>query len=99
MVTDRGMSSTAINPLGARHTQSIALIARPAVEMHPAFAAALKKNKRASAIFKAFSPTNQREYLEWIAEAKRDETRETRIATAVDWLAEGKRRNWKHESR
>jgi len=48
--------------------------------------------------FEDFSSTNQREYLEWIADAKRDQTRETRIATAVEWLAEGKRRNWKYES-
>jgi uncharacterized protein YdeI (YjbR/CyaY-like superfamily) len=59
-------------------------------------AAALRKNKAAAANFKGFSPSCRREYVEWITEAKRDETRQKRIATAVEWLAEGKQRNWKY---
>jgi uncharacterized protein YdeI (YjbR/CyaY-like superfamily) len=64
----------------------------------PEFAAALKKNKKASAIFEAFSPSCKREYVEWIAEAKREETRDKRIAQAVEWIAEGKQRNWKYQN-
>jgi uncharacterized protein YdeI (YjbR/CyaY-like superfamily) len=61
------------------------------------FLARLKKNKMAHANFSAFSPSHQREYIEWITEAKRDETRERRVATAIEWIAEGKSRNWKYE--
>ena len=62
------------------------------------FSAALKKNKRALATFEAFSPSNKREYVEWITEAKREETRNKRLAQAVEWMAEGKARNWKYEN-
>ncbi len=59
--------------------------------------AALRKNKKAKAAFDGMSPSHQREYAEWIAEAKRDETRERRVEQAIAWLAEGKSRNWKYE--
>ena len=71
---------------------------RPALPMPAPFAAALARNKRARATFDAFSPSCRREYVEWIVEAKRDETRARRIATSIEWLAEGKKRNWKYES-
>ena len=48
--------------------------------------------------FYAFSPSHQREYIEWLTEAKREETRQKRLLQAVDWLAEGKPRNWKYLS-
>jgi uncharacterized protein YdeI (YjbR/CyaY-like superfamily) len=60
-------------------------------------AAALKKNKKANASFKAFPPSHKREYIEWITEAKGGDTRARRLKTAVDWMAEGKPRNWKYE--
>jgi uncharacterized protein YdeI (YjbR/CyaY-like superfamily) len=63
----------------------------------PALTAALKKNKKAQAAFDAFSPSHRREYVEWIAEAKQEATRERRIATAIEWLTEGKSRNWKYQ--
>jgi uncharacterized protein YdeI (YjbR/CyaY-like superfamily) len=59
-------------------------------------AAALKKNRQARTAFEGFSPSQQREYVDWITEAKRDETRQKRLAQAVEWLAEGKPRNWKY---
>jgi uncharacterized protein YdeI (YjbR/CyaY-like superfamily) len=59
-------------------------------------AAALKKNKPAAATWAKFPPSCRREYLEWITEAKRPETREKRLLTTVEWLADGKRRNWKY---
>jgi len=52
----------------------------------------------AAAQFAAMPPGCKREYCDWIAEAKRDETREKRVATAIEWIAEGKRRNWKYEN-
>ena len=60
--------------------------------------AALAKNRRALATFKSLSPSARRDYVEWVVEAKRPETRARRIATAVEWMAEGKRRNWKYEA-
>jgi uncharacterized protein YdeI (YjbR/CyaY-like superfamily) len=61
--------------------------------------AALKKNKKAQAAFAAFSPSKQRDYLEWLTDAKSDDTRRRRLATAVEWISEGKSRNWKYETR
>ena len=68
------------------------------VEVHPEFAEALAKAPKAKAALNGFSPSAQREYLEWIAEAKQDATRQKRIDTAVEWLSEGKKRNWKYEN-
>jgi uncharacterized protein YdeI (YjbR/CyaY-like superfamily) len=61
------------------------------------FAAALKKNKKAHEAFENFSYSHKKEYLEWITDAKRDETRQKRIATAIEWIEKGKSRNWKYE--
>lgn len=80
------------------------IAARPKVVKAPApaapaeFTKALKANKKAAAVFAGFSPSCKKEYVEWIADAKRDETRDKRIATAVEWISEGKRRNWKYEA-
>jgi uncharacterized protein YdeI (YjbR/CyaY-like superfamily) len=62
----------------------------------PYFAAALRRNKKAKATFDNFSHSHKREYVNWITEAKREETREKRIKTALQWLAEGKPQNWKY---
>jgi uncharacterized protein YdeI (YjbR/CyaY-like superfamily) len=59
--------------------------------------AALRKNKKALAAFEALSYSHKKEYVQWVAEAKREETRKKRTATTVAWLADGKPRNWKHE--
>jgi len=69
---------------------------RPAPPAPDDLLAALKKNKQAKATFEAFSPSCKREYVEWITEAKREETRQRRVAQAVEWMAEGKQRNWKY---
>lgn len=71
--------------------------ARPAIEAHPEFTAALAKNRAAARHFVGFAPSQQREYHEWITTAKRDATRAQRIASAVEWIAEGKHRHWKYE--
>jgi uncharacterized protein YdeI (YjbR/CyaY-like superfamily) len=64
-----------------------------------ALTAALKKKAGAASKFKAFSPSQQREYSEWIGEAKTDETRAKRIATAVEWIGQGKPRMWKYRTK
>ena len=60
--------------------------------------AALDANRAAAATFDGFPPSAQREYVEWVTESKRDETRIKRLAQSIEWLAEGKRRNWKYEN-
>ena len=59
-------------------------------------AARLKDNKKARATFEGFSPSNKREYVDWITEAKTEATRVKRLETTLEWLAEGKVRNWKY---
>ncbi len=71
--------------------------ARAALKTPPDFNSALGKNKKAAAVFAAFSTSSRKEYIEWIVDAKRPETREQRIATAVGWIAEGKQRHWKYQ--
>jgi uncharacterized protein YdeI (YjbR/CyaY-like superfamily) len=61
------------------------------------FIKALNKNKKAFQTFEAFSYSNKKEYTEWITEAKTDETRNKRIALAIEMMAEGKSRNWKYK--
>lgn len=58
--------------------------------------AAMKKNKKALAAYEGFAYSHRKEYVEWITEAKREETRKQRIATAIEWMAEGKSRHWKY---
>jgi uncharacterized protein YdeI (YjbR/CyaY-like superfamily) len=57
----------------------------------------LGKNKKAQAAFENLSPSHRREYVEWIVEAKRPETRLERLQTTVRWLVDGKSRYWKYE--
>lgn len=69
---------------------------RADIPMPAEFAAALDRHARAKATFDAFPKSQRREYLEWITEAKRPETRDKRIAESIEWLAEGKTRMWKY---
>ena len=59
-------------------------------------AAALRKNKKAQAAFELFSPSHKREYVEWITQARREETRTRRLQTAIEQISEGKPQNWKY---
>ena len=68
------------------------------IPMPDDFAAELAKLQGARERFDGWAPSHRREYLEWITEAKRPETRAKRIAQAAEWIAEGKKRNWKYES-
>jgi hypothetical protein len=69
---------------------------KPEATPSPAFAAALAADREAKAAFAAFPPSHRREYVEWIDEARREETRARRIAQAVEWIAQGKPRHWKY---
>lgn len=78
--------------------KTAARVPKPEMPIPPAFAAALKASPQAKAALEAFAPSHRREYVEWISEAKREETRDRRIAQAIEMLGEGKKRNWKYES-
>ena len=82
-----GMAST--TPTRKRATKKRA-------EMPEDFAAALKKNAKAGATFEAFTPGKRADYIEWVTGAKREATRQERIATSIIWLAEGKPHNWRY---
>lgn len=69
---------------------------RKPLEVPDYFSAALKKNARARKTFEDFASSKQREYVEWVTEAKREETRRERLATSIQWLSEGKARHWKY---
>lgn len=71
---------------------------KPPLEVPPAFLAAVKKNKKALATFQGFTPSKQKEYVEWYTEAKTEATRDKRLAQAIEWMAEGKSRNWKYQN-
>jgi uncharacterized protein YdeI (YjbR/CyaY-like superfamily) len=60
---------------------------------------ALRANKKAHATFNGFTPSKKKDYVFWIIGAKTAETRESRIETAVDWMAKGRSRNWKYEEK
>ena len=61
------------------------------------FMKTIGKNKKAAKVFEAFSSSHKREYVQWVMEAKTENTRNRRMATAIEWIAEGKGRNWKYE--
>lgn len=86
------LARTAPAPRKAKHEP------KPAPGMHPDFAVALEANPKAKKALDSFPPSAQRDYLEWISEAKQDATRAKRIATAVEWLSDGKRRHWKYQN-
>ena len=86
------LAKTAPAPRKVKHEPT------PPAEIHPEFAEALKANPGAQATLEGFSPSARREYVDWIAEAKQDKTRSKRIADAVQWLSEGKKRHWKYEN-
>ena len=86
------LAKSAPAPRKAKHAP------KPAPVMHADFAAALGKAPEAKAALDSFPPSAQRDYFEWIAEAKQDATRQKRIATAIEWLSEGKRRHWKYQN-
>ncbi len=70
---------------------------RPQLEAPPDLQTALSRHAAARKTFEAFPPGKQRDYIEWIVEAKREDTRSKRLAQTMEWLAEGKSRNWKYE--
>lgn len=85
-----------LNDTGAKITSVKKTSVKKEIKTPDDFLTALKKNKKAYANFEGFSPSHKREYVEWIIEAKREETRKSRIKQAIGWMAESKPRNWKY---
>ena len=88
----------ALNEAGVKKARPKAA-AKPAPTLPDDLSSLLAKRQHAAArkAWDSFPPGAQREYIEWIGEAKTDTTRQKRLATTLEWLAEGKRRNWKYE--
>lgn len=97
-ITKLVKQSAALNEAGIKVPKAVRAARKPVV-VPPELQAALKRNAAARKTFEAFSPSHQREYAEWIVEAKAEATRERRLATALEWLAEGKPRHWKYRRR
>lgn len=81
---------------GTKRAPTKAAAPRATLEVPDDLASALKKNAQARATFDGFAPGYRRDYIEWITEAKREDTRQRRLQQTVEWLAEGKPRNWKY---
>lgn len=88
--------AVALNEQGVKVPAPKKRARRNELDLPDYFVLALKKNKRALVTFESFSPSQKREYVEWITEAKREETRAQRLATAIEWISQGKPRNWKY---
>jgi uncharacterized protein YdeI (YjbR/CyaY-like superfamily) len=86
----------ALNEAGVKVPRPAKPATRKELIMPDFFKAALRQNRKAGAAFEKFSYSHKKEYIEWLAEAKREETRQKRLATALQWLAEGKPRHWKY---
>ena len=88
-------AAVALNEQGAK-------VPRPARKKRPPpkapadLVAAFRKSPKAKATYDAFSPSQRREYVDWITEAKQETTRQKRLSTAIEWMAAGKPRNWKY---
>jgi uncharacterized protein YdeI (YjbR/CyaY-like superfamily) len=85
-----------LNEKGVKTARPKRTAAKAAPKIPAALAVALSRNKRAKAVFDAFSPSNRKEYIEWISDAKQEATRQRRLETAMEWMEQGKPRNWKY---
>ncbi len=88
-------AAMALNDAGVTVKRSKAGV-KPEAEVPKELATALRRNKKAASVFVNFSRGQRREYCEWISEAKREETKEKRVTQAIEWIGEGKSRNWKY---
>lgn len=88
--------ATRLNDQGVKLPQKARTATTRKLVVPSDFKRALTKNKEAAATFEEFSYSNKKEYVEWVTEAKTAETRQKRLATSIEWLAEGRIRNWKY---
>jgi uncharacterized protein YdeI (YjbR/CyaY-like superfamily) len=85
-----------LNADGIKIKKTPVLKERKELNIPDYFLSAIKKNKKAFAVFDGFSYSNKKEYVEWITDAKTEKTRILRLKTAVEWISQGKVRNWKY---
>lgn len=85
-----------LNEKGIKLSQKKATAIKKEIAVPDYFLKQLKSNKKALTTFENFSPSNKKEYVEWVIEAKTDETKNRRMKTAFEWMSEGKPRNWKY---
>jgi uncharacterized protein YdeI (YjbR/CyaY-like superfamily) len=90
--------AAALNDAGVKEPRAPKRAPAP-VKTPAILTSAFKAHRKAKAGYDAMPPSHRREYIEWITEAKSDDTRERRLAQALEWMAEGKSRNWKYERR
>jgi uncharacterized protein YdeI (YjbR/CyaY-like superfamily) len=90
--------AAALIDAGVKPARAVKAAPKPVLAPPLELAEALARNASARRTFEAFSPSQRREYIEWIVEAKRDDTRARRLAQTIEWLQEGKTRNWKYEA-
>jgi hypothetical protein len=91
--------AASVNETGVKPPRAAPQVPKPPPAIPPDLAGALRADRGALAQFEAMSPSHQREYVDWIETAKREETRATRLATAIEWIAEGKSKEWKYRGR
>ncbi len=89
-------AAVALNEEGIRPKRDVRK--KPPVKPPAYLVAAFRKNAKAKKTFEGLTPSQQREYVEWLTEAKQEATREKRLATTIEWLAEGKQRYWKYQN-
>ncbi len=85
-----------LNEDGVKTARTVVRRDKDELEVPDYFMAALRKNKKALATFESFGYCHRKEYVEWVEEAKQETTRRKRLETAVEWMADGKPRNWKY---
>jgi len=85
-----------LNNEGIKLSPKAKTVANKELNIPPYFMSALKKNKAALKTFEGFNYSNKKEYVTWVTEAKTEETRKNRLETSVEWMADGKIRNWKY---
>ena len=95
-IVKQAIAQTAVQAAAPRLPRAVA--PKPAAAVPADLAAALAGHEAARSCFDAFPPGKQREYVDWIVDAKRDETRARRVAQAIEWLGQGKPRHWKYQS-
>ncbi|MES2847429.1 MAG: DUF5655 domain-containing protein [Bacteroidota bacterium] len=88
-----------LNDNGIKLPSRIKPAASKEIAMPDYFTRALAKNKKAKSVFDAFPPGKRKDYIVWLIEAKSEDTRNKRMETAIEWIAEGKSRNWKYEKK
>lgn len=89
-------AAVALNNEGIRPKREVKK--KPPMKPPPYLVEALRKNAKAKKTFEGFTSSQQREYVEWLTGAKQDATRDKRLATTIEWLAEGKQLNWKYQN-